>query len=239
MRIFPVPSQCWAFLQQLRFLQLTLYILFFLFAFPFLGQEWVFKLFSCIFLLNALLVTLSASGRIVRLKGLFWLVFAASVIFTALYLLPLFPAERSLFLKLAITSEILLLLLCLTAILVFIFESREVTVDTIFAAVVAYLIIAVTFAQAYKILIYFSPNSFNLTADLAPSGFDMVHGDMIYYSFIVITTVGIGDIVPLTPAARMLTAIEGIVGQFFVAVLVAWLVGRFISQSGHKAPPPE
>jgi len=37
----------------------------------------------------------------------------------------------------------------------------------------------------------------------------------------------------------MLTAIEGIVGQFFVAVLVAWLVGRFISQSGHKAPPPE
>ena len=105
------------------------------------------------------------------------------------------------------------------------------TLDTIFAAVVAYLMIAFTFAQAYMLLHSLQPQSFNLSAQLTPTSYNIFEANMIYYSLIVITTVGIGDIAPLTPVARTLTAIEAMTGQFFVAILVAWLVGRFISQS--------
>ncbi len=211
-------------------------MIFFLFAFPSFGNEWLLRLFSSIFLLNALLVSLSASGKTIHGKWLLWFLFGASVIFTSLCLTSSDPDRRLVFLKLAIMSDITLLLLCLAAILAFIFETTRVTVDTIFAAVVAYLLIAFTFAQGYLLLHFFSPGSFNLSPAVTTASFQSFHGQMIYYSLIIITTVGIGDIIPQTQAARALTALEAMVGQFFVAILVAWLVGRFISQSGHNGP---
>lgn len=222
--------------KELRFLQLTVYILFFLFTFPFFGHEWIFKLFSSIFLLNALLVSLSAGGRHVRLKWLLWMVFGIVVSFTVLYLMPPLPEQRHLFLLAAIIFEIFLLILCLWVILSFILENRRVTLDTIFAAVVAYFIIAIIFAQVYFFLLNTAPQSFNLPAVATPSTYHVLHGDLVYYSLIVITTAGIGDIVPLNPVARVLTAIEAMLGQFFVAIFVAWLVGRFISQAQSKPP---
>ncbi len=233
-----VGQKTWALIKELRFFQLTLYIIFFLFASPFFGHEWILRLFSSIFLLNALLVSLSASGKTVHLKWLLWILFGAAVLFTFLYLSPLVPTGRLIFLKLAIGCDVLMLLICLGTILAFIFASPQVTLDTIFAAVVAYLIIAFTFAEGYMLLHYFSPQSFNLPVAVTPAAFDTYHGDMIFYSLIIITTVGIGDIAPLTPTARALTVVEAMVGQFFVAILVAWLVGRFISQtSGRRSTP--
>ena len=221
----------WVWLKELRFLQLTLYFLFFLFALPYFGWDWIFKLFSSIFLLNALLVSLSASGTTVRLKWLLWLILGASVIFTMLYLVPLVPDKRPIFLQLGIFSETFLMLLCLIMILIFIFQSRKVTLDTIFAAVMAYLLCAFVFAQAYRLLIYYDPQSFNLNYPLSPSALHIILSRMMYYSLIVITSVGFGDIIPQTPMAQTLTTLEAVIGQFFVAILVAWLVGRFRSES--------
>jgi hypothetical protein len=232
-----VGPKTWTLVKELRFLQLTLYFIFFLFAFPSFSNEWLLRLFSSFFLLNALLVSLSASGKTIHVKWLLWVLFGTSAVFTFLCLTASDPDRRLIFLKLAIISDIILLLICLAVILAFIFETTRVTVDTIFAAVVAYLLIAFTFAQAYLLLHFFSPGSFNLSAAVTTASFQTFHGQMIYYSLIIITTVGIGDIVPQTQPARALTAMEAMVGQFFVAILVAWLVGRFISQSSSPLPP--
>lgn len=232
-----VKPENWAKIKDLRFFQLTVYILFFLFAFPFFGKDWILRIFSSIFLLNALLVSLSASSKTVRMKWLLWVLFGATVIFSALYLTYPDYTKRQVFLKLTIGCEILILLICLGAILAFIFASVRVTLNLIFAAVVAYLMIAFTFAQAYMLLEYCSPQSFNLPSTVYPAELDIFHSNMIYYSLIIITTVGIGDIVPQTPIARTLTAVEAVMGQFFVAILIAWLVGRFISQSTEPPTP--
>jgi voltage-gated potassium channel len=234
-----VTGKKWAWLKELRFLQLTLYIIFFLFTQPFFGHRWSLQLFSSIFLLNALLVSLSASGKKIRFRWVFWLLFSGSVLFSFLHVAPVHPDCRLVFLNLATSLDILLLLCCLATILAFIFASPQVTLDTIFAAVVAYLLIAVAFAQAYLLLFYAAPQSFNLPPPIPSESYDIFHGVMLYFSLVIITTVGVGDIVPLTPVARTLTVIEAMIGQFFVAILVAWLVGRFISQSPRPQPPPD
>ena len=54
--------------------------------------------------------------------------------------------------------------------------------------------------------------------------------DFIYYSFVTLTTVGYGDITPVSPPARTLSWLEAMMGQFYIAVLVAFLVGIRISQ---------
>ena len=156
-------AKTWLLLKKLRFLQLTLYIIFFLFASPFFGHDWILRLFSSIFLLNALLVSISASGKTVHMKWLLWILFGAAVIFTALFLSPLVPTKRLMFLKLAIGCDSPGACWSVSAPYLPLFlQATQVTLDTIFAAVVAYLIIAFTFAQAYMLLHLFSPQSFNL-----------------------------------------------------------------------------
>ncbi len=53
----------------------------------------------------------------------------------------------------------------------------------------------------------------------------------VYFSFVTLTTLGYGDIVPTSATARMLAAAEAVTGQLYLAVLVARLVGLHISQS--------
>ena len=59
----------------------------------------------------------------------------------------------------------------------------------------------------------------------------------IYYSFVTLTTLGYGDIVPTSAIARMFSAIEAVTGQLYLAVLVAQLVGLHISQSTRDGQP--
>jgi Ion channel len=225
-----VTSKTWALVKQFRFLQLTVYIVFVMFALPFLGHEFLLRLFTNIFLFNALMVTLSASGKKIRLQWLLWVLFATATILTALFLYDSDLHRQALYLKFTNICTILLLLICLVNILAYIFQSHTVTLDTIFAAIVAYLLIALVFSESYLLLHNFSPHSFNIATGTSPTEVEHLHGDMMYYSFITITTLGLGDILPQTPPARGLTVLEAMIGQFFVAILVAWLVGRFISQ---------
>ena len=52
----------------------------------------------------------------------------------------------------------------------------------------------------------------------------------IYFSFVTLTTLGYGDIVPVSASARMLATMEALMGQLYLAVLVARLVGMQVSQ---------
>ena len=53
--------------------------------------------------------------------------------------------------------------------------------------------------------------------------------ELMYYSFVTLTTLGYGDLTPVKPIARTVGYLEAIVGQFYLAVLVAWLVGMYLS----------
>ena len=111
-------------------------------------------------------------------------------------------------------------------ILCIILKSEKVTRETIFAAVVAYLLIALMWAFLYMILELASPGSFSFPE----TGSRAETMRFEYLSFVTITTLGYGDITPLTDKASALVMVEAVVGQIYMVVLVAWLVGMYVSR---------
>jgi voltage-gated potassium channel len=111
-------------------------------------------------------------------------------------------------------------------ILRFIIRQQEVTVDLIAGAASVYLLMALMWAFIYQVLELFSPGSFDISqARLRENPLFF-----IYYSFVTITTLGYGDITPISAAASCYSILEAVVGQLFLVVLISWLVGMHVSK---------
>jgi hypothetical protein len=113
--------------------------------------------------------------------------------------------------------------------------------DAIFGAVCGYLLLGIIWALVYSAVETASPGSFTSSAS---SKTPMVagrldRGVLSYYSFITLATVGYGDVTPATALARTLAWIEAITGQFYLAVLVAGLVGIKVTQAIRDNPRKE
>lgn len=107
----------------------------------------------------------------------------------------------------------------------FIFNEKEVTKDVIFAAVIVYLLMAIAWAFAYLILEFFQRGSFSYPAGQTPDYFHF-----LYFSCVTITTLGYGDVLPLSQEASSLAILEAVTGQMYLVVVVAWLVGMHVSR---------
>ena len=139
--------------------------------------------------------------------------------------------------------SVCLLAYTIFVLLKYLFSSERVTLNTICAALCVYLLIGLLWANVYSLTEIVEPGAFvdNVAADAEPVAADADRKAMrldgvksiypLYFSLVTLTTLGYGDIVPTAPAARMLAAVEAVVGQLYLAVLVARLVGLHISQS--------
>jgi hypothetical protein len=120
-----------------------------------------------------------------------------------------------------------------TLVIWFVMRQRYVTAGTIYGALAGYLLLGISWGLAFVLLEVLRPASFNLPTQLQPGSANLIV-DMISYSFITLTTVGYGEISPVTPGARGLSMVEAILGQFYMAVFVARLIGLRTSQSGRN-----
>ena len=111
-----------------------------------------------------------------------------------------------------------------------VFSWRRADTNTLIGAVCVYLLLGLIWAVVYGVFAYFRPeDSFNgLTYREGAVQFD----NFLYYSFVTLTTAGYGDITPVNPFLRTLAYLEMIAGQFYMAILVAGLVGLFMSRRG-------
>ncbi len=113
-------------------------------------------------------------------------------------------------------------------ILAHIAREREVTANTIYAALCVYLLMALGWAFGFSLLELLQPGSFNFP-DMPVEGHHFILARLIYFSHVTITTVGYGDITPKSFPARNLSNVEAIMGQIYMTVLVARLVSLQIS----------
>jgi voltage-gated potassium channel Kch len=109
-----------------------------------------------------------------------------------------------------------------------------VDTDHLMAALSAYLLVGVFWGAIYVAVEEGIPGSLLAAGSRFPHGMDLSDG--IYFSFVTLATLGYGDITPVTPIARGLAVFEAVVGQFYLAVLVARLVGlRTVAETGDGA----
>lgn len=107
-----------------------------------------------------------------------------------------------------------------------IFRSAKVTGNTLCRAVSAYILIGVTWAALYGIASYVDHGAFSP----AP-GSALTWNEGIYFSFVTLTTLGYGDITPVSPLARSLVMVEAVIGPMYLAILVARLVALYKGES--------
>jgi hypothetical protein len=217
-------------LQEWRFLQLTLFIAAWMLLAPHLADRWLVQVLLQLFLLNSVLVTLWANPKWQRLRRVMLGLWLVSLAGTLVALLPLGVVGRDVAQTVESTSSIPLLALLAASMLLYAFRHRRFTPDGIFATIAAYLLITFLFAQVYLLLLAWNPAAMHLPTPAAERAPNLLQGDMVYYSAITMATVGYGDLLPVSSTARALAVLEAVVGQFYVAVVVAVFVGMLTAQ---------
>jgi voltage-gated potassium channel len=118
----------------------------------------------------------------------------------------------------------------------YILGARALTSQLIYAALCMYLMMGLLWSFVYTLLFAVDPESISLASAVQgeADGRD-VFSEMYYFSFVTLTTLGYGDILPVSRLARSLATMEAIVGQLYLAVVVASLVGIQISSRSHSS----
>jgi voltage-gated potassium channel len=210
------------------FAQLNLFLGTILLATPLRQERWLFWVLLQLMFLDALLVSLSAGDTQRRLRRVFLGVWTAGFVANLGATLAS-SVESACWWNIATLSLVFVLLNgCIVVVLAYIFRSQRVTLEVILAAVTVYLLIAFSFATIYNIAFQFDFRSFHLPEWIAAGSAEVLRTEMIYFSLVTLATLGYGDILPSSPFTQMLAVLEAVIGQFFMAVLVAWLVGMFI-----------
>lgn len=200
-------------------------------VYPLLGEAWGLNFLLGIFLIGALYGGISitlAKPRLVWTGMLLGVCFVGSYWAARIFeqpglqlVGPVFGAAFFLFIAVLMMRHIF-------------FYRSNVNVDLIYGTISAYLLIGNAFAEMYVALALFDPGAF-AGLDMT-KGFDHLARTLSYYSFVTLTTLGYGDVAPLKHYARVLAYVEAIVGQLYLTILVARLVGTYIAQSQRDEP---
>jgi hypothetical protein len=91
--------------------------------------------------------------------------------------------------------------------------------DALAGAVFGYFLLVVVWALLFRAMDIWSPGAFALAADGEP------FTELLYFSLVTITTLGYGDISPISPFARISAGLEAAMGTLYIAILIARIVG--------------
>jgi hypothetical protein len=118
----------------------------------------------------------------------------------------------------------------------FILRARRVNAEVMYAGISVYLLLGLSWMFAYQLVAQLVPGSFAFSTGTAAS--QTMDGFTAYYfSFVTLTTVGYGDITPVSNGARALAAMEAMTGTLYVAVLISRLVALYSSQGSQLREP--
>ena len=121
-------------------------------------------------------------------------------------------------------AYIIFFFLLLTHILKTLFQRRKIDLNIVFGALSGYIIIGLIGCFMMQSLNMFYPDAYTFATNEP-----LKYYDYIYFSFVNLTTLGFGDILPRKDVAKGLTVIHALVGQLYLSVIVAIMVGKYIT----------
>ena len=217
-RILLYPNRLWTTDIVLTTLLVSLLIYIF-FLYP-LGLVGSFKPLPTVFFSLVLIsgAITASRNRIFRILVFSW----GLLTFIVIWVRYLIPTPTLIFVT---TCLSLFFLLLLTFLLVNqALREGPTTSHRIMGAVAAYLLLGLIWSLAYYLITLRIPEAFSIQGPFATGGRESLQSQLFYFSFVTLTTIGYGDIVPLHPIVRMLAMLEGVAGQLFPAILIARLV---------------
>ena len=123
------------------------------------------------------------------------------------------------------------------ALLAYVLRDDTATTDELFAVICMYVLIAMFWACLYWVVKYFQPGAFFVNPQNNPDA-RVTWWDLLYFSFTVLTSVGFGEITPVTSHARSLVMLEQIAGVMYVALLVARLTSMSAQRREERRRDP-
>ena len=139
---------------------------------------------------------------------------------------------------LGVAGRALFMFLVALTILFDLFRARKVSSDTLAGAVCVYLMIAFISAYCFILIEFMLPGSFSFTqgATRMQLWVSREFYPFFYFSMVTMTTVGYGDMSPVTTTARTFATLEALTGQVYLTILVARLVGMHLMGQGKEDP---
>lgn len=151
----------------------------------------------------------------------------ALVILTSLADL-IFPESRNLNVLVFFLNTLFFIIVTI-ALVAHVAAAREVYPSTLLCAINSYLLIGLTLSILFLILDLFSPGSF-LKIDASDGGLS----SYIYVGFVTLTTLGYGDITPVTPLARSLASFTALFGQLYLVIIMALIIGKYLNWKNNQ-----
>lgn len=94
-----------------------------------------------------------------------------------------------------------------------VFRGGGITIYRIYGAIAVYLLLGILWGEFYILIYLFQPGSFYFNPSTQYG--EPPISELIYFSFTTLTTLGVGDILPVHPIARSMTTLEALVGQLY------------------------
>jgi voltage-gated potassium channel len=135
---------------------------------------------------------------------------------------------------------LLFLVLAVAIILRGVFEEKTIESDQFIATICGYLLAGLAWGNAYQLVDLFVPDAFSIKAEI---GGQIVNDHtrsflFNYFSLCTLTGTGYGDITPIWPGVASLTWMEAMFGQFYIAIVVAQLIGLKLARTAESPPSP-
>jgi hypothetical protein len=103
-----------------------------------------------------------------------------------------------------------------------VFNTEKITLNVVLGAFTGYIMIGIIGYFVFRLIFILNPSSFAIP--------EYSSQDLIYFTFITLTTIGYGDISPLSDAARNFAIILGLIGQFYNTIIIAIIIGKFLQR---------
>ena len=173
------------------------------------------------------LIMISGISLLINRKSLLiFMLSLAACILIGILVAGIYETMLSLFIVLLI--EFIFFSIIFINLLNYIFQHQEVTLSSLYAAITSYLILGILFAIFYTIAAIISPDIFHYASSLKPILKIYPHpaffSEALYFSFVTLATLGYGDLVPVFGPIKMIASLEAIIGQLYIAILIARLV---------------
>jgi len=109
-----------------------------------------------------------------------------------------------------------------------IIKSKVVNAQLIIQTITGYLLIGIIFTLVTVLQLSYNPIAIGFDESIPTLG------DIIYYCFVTFTTIGYGDISPVTQAARGFAILFGLIGQLYLTIIIAFIIGKYLNSKNQK-----